>query len=280
MPITVIYPGVPGSFSEQALMQCFPNPVQKKNAKQFEEIFTLLAADAGDYGVLPIENSSTGGIYEVFDYLKHHNFYIVGETFVHVTHHLLGCAGTTLSSIEEVYSHPQGFQQSQDFLKSYSNWILTPYFNTAISAEFVGEKQDPKKAAIASKRAAEIYDLTIIQPNIQDVDNNYTRFVIIKPELEIDPAHTKISLVFALPHSVGSLHHSLGIFAEHELNLLNLQSRPIKDKPWQCYFYLDIAGNLHDSTVRTALDELQRDSHFFQILGSYTACDNNGKTDR
>ncbi len=272
----IAYPGVPGSFSEQALTQYFPGSAKKTNVKQFEEIFTLLANNEIDYGVLPIENSSTGGIFEVFDFLKQYNFYIVGETFIHVTHHLLGTSGTTLASIQAVYSHPQGFGQSRVFLKQYPHWIETPYYNTAISAEYVSQVKDITKAAIASKRAGELYGLDVIQANIQDVNHNYTRFVIISRNLEVKVTDTKISLLYALPNSVGALYNSLGIFARYNIDLLNLQSRPIKDKPWECYFYLDLVGNLDKDNVKAALLEIEKISYSLQILGSYSASDDNG----
>lgn len=269
--IKVAYPGVPGSFSEQALLQYFTGHHQIINVKTFVESFDLLANEQVDFCVMPIENSSTGGIFEVMDYLQQYNLYIVGETYVKVAHHLLGVPNSDLAEITTVYSHPQGFQQSTKFLQNYPDWNQIPYYNTAISAQYIAEQNDSTKAAIASERAAKIYNLNILVPNIQDVQNNYTRFIVISRELLTLSHHDKISIIYALPHSVGSLYHSLGIFAEHGVNLLNLQSRPIKEIPWQAYFYLDLAGNLADSNVQQALKQVESLSNFFKIIGSYQA---------
>lgn len=277
MKTHVVYQGVPGSFSEQALLQHFPGPVQTTNVKTFADVFRLLTKQQAHYGVLPIENSSTGGIFEVFDSLNDANLYIVGETYVHVTHHLLGCKGAALSTIEQVYSHPQGFQQSTLFLESFPEWQHVPYYNTAISAQYIATKQDPSKVAIASKRAAEIYHLEVIAKNIQDVNNNYTRFVIISPEQNTSLNNNKISIVYSLPHSVGSLYQSLGVLAKYKVNILSLQSRPIKERPWEFYFYLDLAGNIKNDHVQQAFAEITAMSHHFKILGNYVTSHNTGK---
>lgn len=276
--ITVAYSGVPGSFSEQALLQYFTDFKKIINVKTFLESFELLDKEQVDYCIVPIENSSTGGIFEVFDYLQQYNFFVVGETYVKVAHHLLGCNNSNLNKITAVYSHPQGFQQSTSFLHNYPDWEHISYYNTAISAEFIAQEQDPTKAAIASKRAAEIYNLDILANDIQNVKNNYTRFIIIGRNLKVKPEDNKISIVYALPHSVGSLHHSLGIFADHGVNLLNLQSRPIKEIPWQAYFYLDLSGNLDNASVKQALNKVEAISNLFKIIGSYEANITNGKT--
>lgn len=272
----IAYPGVPGSFSEQALLNYFTEPVEVTGVRTFFDAFRLLDDNQVKHCIVPIENSCTGGIFEVFDALHQCDFFITGETYVKVCHHLLGCKDAELHNIEHVYSHYQGFQQSIKFLNQYPHWVHVPYYNTAISAKLVADEQNPKKAAIASERAAEIYQLKVLAKSIQDVDNNYTRFIVISRQLSVQPNHDKISIIYALPHSVGTLYHSLGIFADYGINLLNLQSRPVKELPWQVYFYLDLAGNLNETNVRTALAKIEAESDFFKILGSYTASSNRG----
>ena len=274
--LKIAYPGVPGSFSEQALLNYFTEPVEVTGVRTFFDAFKLLDNNQVKYCIVPIENSCTGGIFEVFDALHQFDFFITGETYVKVCHHLLGCKNTELQNIEYVYSHYQGFQQSTKFLNQYPHWVHVPYHNTAISAELVADEQNPRKAAIASERAADIYQLKFLAKNIQDVNNNYTRFIVISRQLSVRPNHDKISIIYALPHNVGTLYRSLGIFADYGINLLNLQSRPVKELPWQVYFYLDLAGNLNEPNVRTALKKIQAESHFFKILGSYAASSNKG----
>ncbi len=272
MAVTVGYQGIPGSFSEQALRQYFDGSVSTKDVKYFEDVFVSLHQGAVDYGVLPIENSNTGMIFEVYDCLQQYNLYIVGETYVKVAHQLLGIPGARLSDINEVFSHPQGFQQSRRFLQQYGDaWRLTPYYNTAISARFTAETGDRTKAAIASARCAEIYNLDILRTDIHDEDHNYTRFIIISRDAAYSSDADKLSVVYSLPHSVGSLYKSLGVFADHGINLLNLQSRPIRGRPWEWYFYLDLQGSLNEGNMQAALEKVRQLTHYLQILGCYGA---------
>ncbi len=272
MNAVIGYQGIPGSFSEEALHRYFPNASETKNFRYFEEVFQRLHDCHIDYGILPIENSNTGMIFEVYDCLQSYNLYIVGETYLQVAHHLLGVPGSSLESIEEVYSHPQGFKQSRRFLRSYdTRWQLIPYHNTAISARYVSEQNDPAKAAIASLRCRDIYGLQVLNDNIHDEAQNFTRFIIIGRQLEYDNSADKLSLVYSLPHRVGSLYTSLGVFAERGINLLGLQSRPIQGRPWEWYFYIDLAGSLDDTHVREALDAMGTLTQDLQVLGCYGA---------
>lgn len=272
----VAYPGVPGSFSEEALIQYFDSGVEMIAVRTFYQVLELVKNNQVDAGILPVENSSTGGIFEVLDALQTHQCYIIGETFVQVKHNLLACADADLATIKTVYSHPQGFQQSTDYLNAHPQWNLVPYYNTAISAKYVAENNNVNNAAIASKRAATIYGLKVLADSIQDANNNYTRFIAISPQLSVCPKDDKVSLIYALPHSAGSLYQSLGVFAEHGINLLNLQSRPIKARPWEAYFYLDIAANLGNENLKMALNKIQAASVFFKIIGCYQASPNSG----
>ena len=266
------YQGVPGSFSEQALRQFFTNGEATMEFRNFEDVFEALHEGRVEYGILPIENSNTGMIFDVYDCLQQYNLHIVGETYVKVEHHLLGIPGSAVDGIVEVYSHPQGFSQSRRYLRAYDGrWRLIPYYNTAISAQFVAEQQDPSKACIASARCRDIYGLEALQEHIHDEARNYTRFIIIGRKLSFGADADKLSVLYSLPHTVGSLYKSLGIFADHNINLLNVQSRPIKGRPWEWYFYVDLAGNLDEGNVQSALEQLEELSQYLQILGCYGA---------
>jgi chorismate mutase/prephenate dehydratase len=163
--IKVGHQGISGSFSEEALFNYFPNDVEIEQYTQFEDVFEAIDAGEIHYGVVPIENSSTGAIAAVYDALNAYNCTIVGETYVKAIQNLLAIKGASIDYINTVYSHPQGFEQSVIFLKPY-DWILIPYYNTAKSAEFVRDQNDPKIAAIASKQADEIYGLDVLSENI------------------------------------------------------------------------------------------------------------------
>lgn len=269
--INVGFQGVPGSFSEEALLEYFGDEVTIHNVREFEDIFRALKNNEIDYGVLPIENSSTGGIVEVYDLLRKYGFFIVGERTIKVNHNLLGIKGTKIEDIKEVYSHPQALQQSGEFLKDYPYWEKVPYRNTAASAELIKNENSKEKAAIGSKRAGEIYNLDIIKENINYNKNNYTRFIVIGKNLELQSDYDKISTILTLPHKAGSLYNILSIFAEYNLSLLKIESRPIVDKSFEYFFYIDFEGNLDSKFVKEAIGELRNNSYDFKLLGNYKA---------
>lgn len=172
--------GVPGSYSEQALIEYFGTDKEAVSFRDFEGIFEALKENKINYGIVPIENSSTGGISEVYDLLGRYPAEIIGERIIQVVHFLIGLPGTKLEDIEEVYSMPQVFTQCRIFIRNNPSWNQVACASTAGSAEKVLEMGSLKKAAIAGKRAAEIYGLDILAEAINDHPNNYTRFVVIK----------------------------------------------------------------------------------------------------
>lgn len=265
------FQGLPGSYSEQALREYFGEDIQNKNLPNFEDVFKTLETGEIDYGVLPLENSFTGGIAEVYDLLCSYGFYIVGEKGIKVEHNLLALPGAGLKDIEEVYSHPQALQQCSSFLRSNSDWNLISCSNTAVSAKIVSESASMSKAAIASKRAASLYGLTVLRSYINNDSYNYTRFIIIGRNLEIKKESDKISLAVAISHEPGSLYRVLSHFVKNDLNMLKIESRPILNKPWEYLFYVDFEGSLEDEKVKEAVKGIKEDSTYFQMLGIYQA---------
>jgi len=266
--IKVGHQGVSGSFSEEALFNYFPNDVEIQQYAQFEDVF--IAIDAGEihYGVVPIENSSTGAIAAVYDALNAYNCTIVGETYVKAIQNLLAVEGATIDGIQKVYSHPQGFEQSVTFLKPY-DWQLIPYYNTAKSAEYVKSQNDSTIAAIASKQAAEIYGLKILSENINCNKQNTTRFIIISKNQKVNNLCNKVSVVFSTKHKAGALFKALETFAKNDINLLKIESRPVKHTPWEYYFYIDFEGNVDEAPIKIALEQMKNDCHHFKLLGNY-----------
>ncbi|MBA1335255.1 MAG: Chorismate mutase I / Prephenate dehydratase [Firmicutes bacterium] len=267
--LRVGYQGEPGSFSEEALQQYFGHKVNAHNVMEFEDIFKALKNNEIDYGVLPIENSSTGGIADVYDLLRKYGFYIVGERCIKVEHNLAAMKDVKLEDVEEVYSHPQAFQQCSEFLQVYPNFKLIPFKNTAISAKYVSEEKSKNKAAVCSKKAAELYGLEIIKRNINYNKYNFTRFIIIGKNLEIDDCCDKISIVITTSHTPGALYKVLGFFAENNLNMMKIESRPIMDRSWEYFFYIDFSGNLNDEPVKRSIEAIKENSGYFKLLGNY-----------
>lgn len=267
--LKVGYQGVIGSFSEEAMHKHFSSIKNTKNYETFEELFIALKNEEIDYAIAPIENSSTGGISKVYDLLKIYDFYIVGEECIKINQHLIGVKGATINDIQEVYSHPQGFEQSAESLKRYENIKLIPYLNTAISAKLVSDLNDKTKAAIASERAAKIYNLDIIDSNINDNKDNYTKFVIIGRNFEVGNACDKSSIIFSTEHESGELYRLLKYFADYNINLTKIESRPNKHIPWQYLFYVDFEGSIKEEKIKGAIANIENESKYFKFLGSY-----------
>lgn len=263
------FQGVAGSFSQQALHGYFKDTsVQEYNYLNFEDVFVALQKSEIDYGVLPIENSSTGAINDIYDLLNKYDVCISGEYCLAIEQCLLAKPGTKIADIQRVYSHPQGFSQSKEFLKDH-NWKLVPYFNTAKSAEYVANNPDRTIAAIAGAQAVKLYNLTILQEKINFNGKNSTRFVILSRQKQIAPHSNKVSLIISLPHKSGSLARVLNYFEEYNINLLKLESRPNQQESWSYYFYIDFNGHLQESHVHSVLSKVKADSLYFKLLGNY-----------
>lgn len=263
------FQGVNGSYSEDALLKHFGNDNKRLFFEEFEDVFKALKNDKIKYGILPVENSSSGGINEVHDLLIKYGFYIVGEESIKIEEHLLGIENTTLETIKDVYSHPQGFIQSSEFLKNYSDFKLIPFHNTATSAKLVSELNDTSNAAIAGERASKIYNLKIIKRNISNNKNNCTRFIIIGKELLKEKDANKISIVFSLEDKPGTLYKLLKHFGEYDLNMIRIQSRPTKGERWKYFLYIDFEGNLQNEAEKKALEFIKNSSEYFKLLGWY-----------
>lgn len=266
--IKVGYAGVPGAFAHQALLEYFGD-VDNVNYEHFQDVYEALKNDEIDYGIVPLENSSTGAINDNYDLVRDYDFYIVGEHSVAITQHLLGIKGTKLEEIEFVYSHSQGILQSSNFLKTYPKIKPQSFSNTAAAAKFVSENNNKHFGAIASKIAAKLYGLEVLQENIHNVQSNNTRFIIFSKQLEDHEKTDRVSIVFTLQHKAGALYSILKVIKDHQINLSRIESRPIKDKPWQYYFYIDFDGSLHDDNVVLALERLKTNCLTLRILGNY-----------
>lgn len=268
--ISVACFGTPGSYSYRAMTEFFMGKeLDAVYYSQFEDLVQNVAAGKVRYGVLPIENSSTGGITEVYDLIHRYDCSIVGEKYVKVEHHLLALPGTSISDIHTVYSHPQGLAQCRKYFQQHADWILQPYFSTSQSAQKVAQEQRHDVAAIANSTAAELYGLQILDRNINDNITNFTRFVVIAAHMEEQEGMDKITLVLTVNHSPGALYHVLGHFFYNDMNMTHLESRPIEGRPFEYFFHIDVMGSLKDPGVLRTLRALARTCKYFKILGNY-----------
>lgn len=272
MAFKVAFQGEHGAYSQQAANKFFAKKIETVPCKEFEVVFNKVKSGVIDFGVLPVENSLTGSIHKNYDLLIQHKIWIAGEVKLRVSHHLLALPGVTLKSIKKVLSHPQALGQCEGYLKKIKHIEPTPYFDTAGSAKFVQETGDPSLAAIASAEAGKIYGLKTLGSSIEDNQNNFTRFIIIRKSLKNDMSvkkADKTSLVFALKNIPGALYKSLSVFAIRDIDLLKIESRPIHGSPWKYMFYLDINGSCGDEKVAKAIEHLKEVTDFLKLLGSY-----------
>lgn len=265
----VVYQGEPGAYSEEAAAGFFGEAVRSRGLPWFNDVFEALARDEADYAILPIENSSTGSIRQVYDLLAQYDFSLVGEWQVKVEHCLAALPGVGLEDIRRVYSHEQGLMQCDRFLDTHRGWERFPTLDTAGSAKQVRETGDRTAAAICSKRAAKLYGLDILACPINHNTANFTRFVVVSPRLELREGRDKIAAVFTLPHQAGSLHEILTVFAVHGLNMVKLESRPIPDRGWEYRFFVEFTGDLTAPGMDGALHELSQLSADIRILGNF-----------
>ncbi len=265
----VLYQGEPGAYADEAAAGFFGDAVPRERAETWEDIFVALKEGRADYGVVPIENSSTGSISQVYDLLAQYGHSIVGEQTVKVDHCLAAPRGADLAGIRRVYSHEQGLLQCADYLKAHPAWEGFPRLNTAESALYVAQAGDPAQAAICSRRAAELYGLDVLAQHINANDSNYTRFVVVSPVMELRPGRDKVSALFIVPHRSGSLHEIMTIFAVNGLNMMKLESRPIVGRSWEYRFFVDFTGDLTAPGLDGVLLELSQTAEGFRVLGNY-----------
>jgi chorismate mutase/prephenate dehydratase len=267
----VVYQGEPGAYSEMASMDFFgANGMGScTGLHQFEDVFQALKEGKADYGVIPIENSSTGAIRQVYDLLAQYECYMVGETTVKVEHCLMVMPGTKLEDIDTVYSHEQGLFQCEQYLNQFPRWRQVPQADTAGSAQMVAKTQNRHAAAICSKRAAELYQLEILAEAINSNSNNTTRFVVVSPKMELRDGRDKICISFTTPHQSGSLHEVLTIFAVHGLNMVRLDSRPIPERSWEYMFFLEFTGNLTEPNMEGVMHELTQTTEDLRVFGNF-----------
>jgi len=268
-PAKVVYHGVPGSFSHKACMQFFGTEIPHGDCSSFREVFEAVQNGEATLGIIPVENSLSGSIHENYDLLLEYDLHIVGELTLRVMHNLIGHENTSQDAIRRVYSHPQVFQQCRGFLSLHADWDLVACQDTATGVRRVKENGDPSEAAIASKEAAELFKMTVLQEGIETDPRNFTRFVLISQGEFLDGPKNKSSLIYSVSDKPGSLYRTLQIFAERNINLVKLESRPIHSKPWEYLFYADVEIDVNDEQYRELLEDLREKTEYLKILGSY-----------
>lgn len=270
MSIRVSIQGYEGSFHQMAARQYFGNEVTILPCATFREVVKLAIDEKqSDGGVMAIENSIAGSILPNYNLLEQANLQVVGEVYLQIGQNLLVNPGVTLEDIQEVQSHPMAILQCIEFLEKY-NWKLIETEDTALSAKNVHQHRSKHTAAIAGKLAAELYQLEVLAPNIQTLQNNYTRFLILQRKEIADPVKQadKASVTFRTDHTKGSLSKVLNVIADAGINLSKLQSMPIPGSNWQYMFHADMEFDTL-AQFETVVGEMKSKTQMLKVLGVY-----------
>lgn len=267
--VTVVYQGLPGAYSDIATGQVFGPGVKSFHVRTWRMAMEAVRDGRADFAVLPVENSTTGFITDVFDLLEEFDNYIIGETYVKVGHVLCALPGTQFSDIRKVYSHPQGIMQCSKFLDSHPDWKVSQELNTAASAKKVADEKDRSQAAIASAQAAESYGLEILKEGISDFAGNETRFLIVENRRCFVKTADKMCILFETPNEPGSLYAILSHIVYNGLNMSWIESRPILGSTREFRFFVEFDGNINDPAVIDAMRGIQEESRSVRLLGNY-----------
>lgn len=270
----VAFQGERGSFSETAILGVMGADCQTVPCRTFEDLYEAIERGRADYILSPLENSLVGSVHRCYDLLLSSSLNIVAETILPVSHFLVGAPGATFETIRTVESHPVALAQCERFFAAHPNLKRVAADDTAGSVKQVVGSGDAARAAIGSRRAAEIYGGVILREHIEDHAENYTRFVLLSPAASESEKGAKVSLIVRLKHQPGALHNALRPFVRRGIDLLKIESRPIKGAPGQFNFYFDLRMPSSESEMRGALDEIKEQAEEVRYLGRYSTIEN------
>ncbi len=261
--------GVDGAYSQLAAEKIFKRP-NITFYRNFEGVFQAVESGTCEYGVLPIENSSAGTVNAVYDLMMEHDFHIVRTYRLKVDHNVLANEGATLEGITEIYSHQQAINQCARYLEGMPHVKVTPVTNTAEAARMVAESGRTDVAALSSRACASLYGLSVLARQVNDSDNNYTRFACITKDLQVFPGADRTSLMMVAPHEPGALYKVLARFYALDINLTKLQSRPILGQDFEFMFYFDLDASVYSPEFASLVCELEDFCDDFKYLGTYS----------
>ncbi len=265
----IAFQGQPGSFSQHAGVKIFGTRIELFPCLTFEDAFNSVARKKAECAVIPIENTLAGSIYQNYDLLAHHSLDVVAETLLRVEHNLIAHPGVSLRQVRQIYSHPAALEQCKRLLRRLKNVEKVSFYDTAGSVKFIRDKGLLNAAAIASEDAANIYGMKILRRGIEDEPENYTRFLALARREKFPSGGQKTSIVFGLKNEPGVLFKALSVFALRNIDLSKIESRPIRRKPWEYLFYLDLQSDIQSVECRNALRHLHELAPYLKVLGSY-----------
>ncbi len=264
----IAYQGEQGAYSEAAALR-FKASADLLARESFEAVFAAVQEGEATHGILPIENTIGGTIHQNYDLLLQHELPIVAEVKLPIQHNLLALEGTTREQLRRVYSHPQGLAQCERFLRKLDQVELVPTYDTAGSAKMIRDGQLRDTGAIASARAAKLFELSILAAGVQDFAGNTTRFLVIGRDATALGTADKTTIVFTVSNDAGALFKALSAFALRDIDLTKLESRPIPDRPFEYLFYADVSATREELPCARALMHLAEFCPLLRTLGSY-----------
>ncbi|EPS8494567.1 bifunctional chorismate mutase/prephenate dehydratase [Yersinia enterocolitica] len=270
----IAFLGPKGSYSHLAARQYAARHFEQLiecGCQKFQDIFTQVETGQADYAVLPIENTSSGSINDVYDLLQHTSLSIVGEITNPIDHCVLVATETDLSQIKTVYSHPQPFQQCSQFINRFPHWKIEYCESTAAAMEKVAQLNSPEAAALGSEAGGALYNLQVLEHNLANQQQNITRFIILaRKAIDVsDQLPAKTTLIMATGQQSGALVEALLVLRDHGIIMTKLESRPINGNPWEEMFYIDVQANLRSESMQKALADLTPITRSLKVLGCY-----------
>ena len=265
----VAFQGERGSFSEEAAYKLLGRRIRVLPCETFAATFKSVTRGRAHYCLVPIENTLAGSVYENFDLLLANHLHIVGEVSLRIVHHLIALAGTTRKEVRQVYSHPVALAQCGRFFAKNPQVERVPFYDTAGAVKMLTERRPQGAAAIASRVAAQVYHARVLAAHLEDHKENYTRFQLLSKTARVSPRASKISIVFSTRNVPGALYKCLSVFALRDIDLSKMESRPLRGRPWEYFFYLDFLGNVKEERCRNALTHLGEVTNFLRVLGCY-----------
>lgn len=265
----VAFQGERGAFSEEAAYQLLGRRIRVLPQDKFAAMFQSVTAGAAKYCLAPIENTLAGSVFENYDLLLSNHLHIVAEASLRIVHNLIAFPGTTLKNVRQVYSHPVALAQCSRFFSRHPQVEKVPFYDTAGGVKMLAERRIAGGAAIASRVAATVYDARILQTHLEDHRENFTRFLLLSKSATVPAGANKVSIVFSTPNQPGALYKCLSVFALRDIDLTKMESRPLRGRPWEYFFYLDFHGNIKEERCRKALAHLAEVTNFLRVLGCY-----------
>lgn len=261
--------GVEGAYSQIAAAKFFRVP-DITFFRNFEDVFQAVESGRCRYGVLPIENSTAGSVKMTYDLMKKYDFSIVKSLRLKIDHNLMAKPGCKIEDIKEIISHEQAISQCAKYLKGLGDVKVTAVKNTAMAAQTVAESDRTDIAALSSRACAELYGLNMLDKSVQDMGNNYTRFICFSKNLEIYPGADRTSVMMIIDHKPGALYRVMSRFYALGINLLKIESVPIPDRDFEFMFYFDVEASVYSPEFRTLLSEFEYQTEDFKYLGTYS----------